>query len=48
MNRLFDLVKGVEAPAAIPEEGFVIHAGIRGEVEDRTWGARVARADGGP
>ena len=44
---LADLEAGIEVPAVILDAGFVIHAGNRAEVEDRMWGARVAKADGG-
>jgi inositol transport system substrate-binding protein len=47
VKALADLEAGIEVPAVILDEGFVIHAGNREEVEDRMWGARVARADGG-
>lgn len=48
VKALADLEAGVEVPAVILDEGFVIHAGNREEVKDRMWGARAAQqASGG-
>jgi ABC-type sugar transport system substrate-binding protein len=49
VQALADLKAGREVPAVVLDEGFVIHAGNREEVEERMWGARVAKkaADGG-
>jgi ABC-type sugar transport system substrate-binding protein len=47
VKALADLEAGVDVPAVILDEGFVIHAGNREEVKDRMWGARVAQQDSG-
>jgi inositol transport system substrate-binding protein len=49
VKALADMKAGREVPALILDEGFVIHSGNREEVEDRMWGAQVAKrtADGG-
>jgi ABC-type sugar transport system substrate-binding protein len=47
VKALAHLEGGGEVPAVVLDEGFVIHAGNREEVEDRMWGARLARPAAG-
>jgi ABC-type sugar transport system substrate-binding protein len=47
VQALADLKEGRQVPAIILDEGFVIHAGNREEVDDRMWGAQVARKAAG-
>jgi len=47
VRAIFDMRAGRDVPPFILDEGFVIHSGNREELEDRMWGARVARQQAG-